>query len=400
MSKHVTIEELLKQIAENTASIRQESTVRAGADEAIASHIGAMSTNLPSSIESHDYVPGVSGWKLDQKPGDFEINTCTLGAVGSSPERQTVSVEVCSYSKCDLPKNAANLVQFMEAELQKVPEEYRHAAEFEEFDASYGDDPFSSRLLLSYSRLETEEELADRLEKTKSAGTQIKYEGGFTSVFHNGILRYRLGNLNAPEPEHGTADQPSNPFVVVDGTAYLNEAFIQDGSVNGKIASNWRVKLELRNGRYVAAGIGLGLASQFLVRPGRLTIRDGARSSHSGDALAMALGGWDGAGSALKAGASVAVMDGIDTVIGQTALGKDLAEEIGKIHPRGKFGELEDRVDLLRKDLDQIKLEQLGEKGNSDGASMLLERRLASIDHRLAGLESNRFRRPNDAATV
>ncbi|MGF6669141.1 hypothetical protein ABIA53_002811 [Pseudomonas monsensis] len=226
-------------------------------------------------MQSHDYVPGVSGWKLNKQTGDFEFNSCTFGSASKAPERQMVSVEVASYNKYDLPKNAANLVQFMEAELQKVPEEYRHAAEFEGFDASYGDNSFSPRLFLSYSRLETEEELADRLEKAKNAGTQIKYEGGVTSVFHNGILRYRLGNLNAPKPEHGTADQPAKPFVVVDGTTYLNEAFIKDGALDRKIASNWSVKMQVNaQGQYVAAGIGLGFPSQFLVSADRFAIND------------------------------------------------------------------------------------------------------------------------------
>lgn len=298
MSKHVTIEEFLKQIAENTASIRQESTVRAGAAEAIDSHIGAMSTNLPNSIESHDYVPGVSGWKIDQKTGDFEINTCTLGAVGSSPERQTVSVEVCSYSKYDLPKNAANLVQFMEAELQKVPEQYRHSAEFEEFDASYSDESFNARLFLSYSRLETEEELADRLEKAKVAGTRIVKSRGCTTVISDGVVRARFGDLDQPEP----VTEQSQSFKADGDKVYLNEAFVDDGSVpkakigagfyfhipgvyvdadgrlhfkredassdegrDSKLSANWSIKMQLHKGQYVAAGIGLGIGSQFLV---------------------------------------------------------------------------------------------------------------------------------------
>lgn len=367
MSKHVTIEEFLKQIADNTASIRQESTVRAGAAEAIASYIGAMSTNLPNSIESHDYVPGVSGWKIDKKTGDFEINTCTLGAVGSSPERQTVSVEVCSYSKYDLPKNAANLVQFMDAELQKVPEEYRHAAEFEEFDASYG----SSRLFLSYSRLETEEELADRLEKAKVAGTRISIKNGLMTVSHDGAIRFRIGNLAAPEPEHGPVEQPAKPFTVVDGTTYLSESFIKDGTItSGKIASNWSVKMQATaNGQYVAAGIGLGLPSQFLVSADRFALD-------------------------IKRRFSEAVLSAFSQTLNDTELGKELAEEIGEIHPRGKLGELEDKVDALRKDIDQLNLERIGEKGNADGASILLDCRLASIENRLVNLESNRFRRP------
>ncbi|RDL24157.1 DUF1983 domain-containing protein [Pseudomonas jessenii] len=348
-------------------------------------------------MQSHDYVPGVSGWKHDKVSGEFEFNSWTLGSAANAPERQMVSVEVASWSKYDLPKNAANLVQFMEAELQKVPEEYRHAAEFEEFDAGYGDGSFSSRLFLSYSRLETAEELADRLERAKNAGTQIKFEGGVTTIAQDGVIRVRIGNLAAPEPEHGPVEQPAKPFVVVDGTTYLNEAFIDDSMIaRAKIASNWSVKMQVtQGGQYVAAGIGLGFPSQFLVRADRFVIQEGARSSDSGDALAMALKGWDAAGSALKACASLAVIDRIATVIGQTALCKELVEEIGKIHPRGKIGELEDKVDALRKDLDQLNLERIGEKGNADGASILLDRRLASIEHRLASLESNRFRRPH-----
>lgn len=287
---------------------------------------------MSGSIQSSDYVPGVSGWKLYAVSGELEINSCTLGSVGKAPDRQMVSVEVASYSKYDLPKNAANLVQFMEAELQKVPEEYRHAAEFEEFDASYGDDSFSPRLFLSYSRLETAEELADRLEKAKSAGTQIKIEGGVTTITHDGVIRFRIGNLAAAEPEHGTADQPAKPFVVVDGTTYLNEAFIKDGTVDGKIATNWQVKLELYNGRYVAAGIGLGF-DRFALEIERRSA-DAVRSAYSQ----------------------------IRATINDTALGKELSEEIGKIHPRGKFGELEDHV--------------------------------ATLEQRLTRLESNRFRRP------
>ena len=266
MSKHVTIEEFLKQIADNTASIRQESTVRAGAAEAIASYIGAMSTNLPNSIESHDYVPGVSGWKIDKKTGDFEINTCTLGAVGSSPERQTISVEVCSYSKYDLPKNAAKLVQFMEAELQKVPEEYRHAAEFEEFDAGYGDGSFSSRLFLSYSRLETEEEMADRLERAKQAGVKVDLSKGTLTISQGGVPRVRIGELNM--------DVLSRPFVTDQGQVFISHASIQDAAVIGaKLASMWSVEMQLTaDGKYVAAGVGLGIDSQLLVSAAKFAV--------------------------------------------------------------------------------------------------------------------------------
>ncbi|MCX4217415.1 DUF1983 domain-containing protein [Pseudomonas sp. MCal1] len=191
---------------------------------------------LEHSLQNHDSVPGVSGWKLDPLKGEFEINSCTIGSVSKTPERQMVSVEVASYGKYDLPKNAAKLLQFMQAELQKVPEEYRHAAEFEDFDASYGDDSFSPRLFLSYWRLETEDELADRLQKAKGAGIQIKSDGGVTTFSHDGVLRIRIGNLAALEPEHC------------------------------KSADIWSVKMQLNaQGQYVAAGIGVG--SDLVRRP-------------------------------------------------------------------------------------------------------------------------------------
>lgn len=379
-------------------------------------------------MQSHDYVPGVSGWKFHKETGEFEINSCIFGSASKAPERQMVSVEVASYSKYDLPKNAANLVQFMEAELQKVPEQYRHSAEFEEFDASYGDESFNSRLFLSYARLETEEELADRLEKAKVAGTRIVNSGGCTTIIVDGVVRARFGDLDQPEP----VTEQSQSFKADGDKVYLNEAFVDDGSVakakigagfyvhipgvyvdadgrlhvnredassdegcDSKLSANWSIKMQLHKGQYVVAGIGLGYPSQFLVSADRFVIQERARSSDSGDALAMAIKGWDGAGSALKACASLAVIDRIATVIGQTALCKELVEEIGKIHPRGKIGELEDKVDALRKDLDQLNLERIGEKGNADGASILLDRRLESIEYRLTNLESNRFRRPD-----
>lgn len=294
-------------------------------------------------MQSNDYVPGVSGWKLDPLKGDFELNSCTIGSVSKAPERQMVSVEVASYSKYDLPKNAANLVQFMAAELQRVPEEYRHAAEFEEFDASYGDDSFSPRLFLSYSRLETEEELADRLQKAKSAGIQIKSDGGVTTFTHDGVLRIRIGNLAAPKPEHGTAEAAAKPFVVVDGAAYVNEASIKEVVVHGphgQLGANWQLKLEPHNGRYILAGIGVGLDSQFLVSSDRFAIKEPSEFEQA------------------QAKGACAVLDLLSGIISDTKLGN------------------------------------MANHGFDDADRLALDRRLASIDHRLANLESNRFRRP------
>jgi hypothetical protein len=201
------IHSLAAQVQANTAQIQHESSERAVADEVLAKRIGLLEAMLTGDIQSANYVPGVSGWKLE-KDGTFEINSCILGSAAQAPERQVVSVEVSSYSKYDLPKNAGELLAFMQAELQKVPEEYRHDALFEDFDASYGDDSFSARFFLSYSRLETEQELAERLEKAKVAGTRIVKADGCTTIICDGVVRVRLGNLDAPLPE---PEQPK-PF--------------------------------------------------------------------------------------------------------------------------------------------------------------------------------------------
>ncbi|MCJ7957251.1 MAG: DUF1983 domain-containing protein [Pseudomonas sp.] len=228
---------------------------------------------MSRTIQSSDYVPGVSGWKLNSLTGEFEINSCTMGSASNAPDRQMVSVEVASWSKYDLPKNAANLLQFMQAELERVPEQYRHAAEFEEFDASYGDESFNARLFLSYSRLETEEELAQRLEKAKAGGTRIVKAGGCIAGIIDGVVRWRLGNLEAPLPE----PEQAKPFKVEGSKVYISEAEVQDGIIKSPLLAAWGVRMQRgENGKHYAAGIGL--QSQILVSADRFAINDRSAS--------------------------------------------------------------------------------------------------------------------------
>ncbi|SDT97817.1 phage tail tip fiber protein [Pseudomonas yamanorum] len=252
---------------------------------------------MSRTIQSSNYVPGVSGLKIDLKTGEFELSSCTIGSAAKSPERQMVSVEVASWSKWDLPKNAANLLQFMQAELERVPEQYRHAAEFEEFDASYGDESFNARLFLSYSRLETEEELAQRLEKAKVAGTRIVSAGGCTTIICDGVVRARFGNLDQPDP----VTEQSQSFKVDGDKVYLSEAAIKDGIINSPWPAAWGVRMQLgENGKYYAAGIGSALPSQFLVSADRFAINGRDASD---------------------------ILRDIAGMIGETKLGQDLKEQ-------------------------------------------------------------------------
>lgn len=235
-----------------SAKIQTESVARVAADAALAARTDSVETARVGDIQSANYVPGVSGWKLEQD-GTFEINSCILGSAAKAPDRQMVSVEVASWSKYDLPKNAANLLQFMQAELQKVPEQYRHAAEFEEFDASYGDESFNARLFLSYSRLETEEEMADRLDKARVAGTHVSIKNGEMTVTHDGVVRFKLGNLDQPEPE-----QPQ-PFKVDGDKTFIDKALIEEGTVKNFLVQADRFGVEDRS----ASGILREIASMI-----------------------------------------------------------------------------------------------------------------------------------------
>lgn len=265
---------------------------------------------MRGSIHSANYTPKSpcgkhgSGWKLDLASGDFEINSCAFGSASAAPERQMVSVEVASWSKHDLPKNADNLLQFLQVELQRVPEEYRHAAEFEEFDASYGDESFNARLFLSYSRLETEEELVDRLEKAKVAGTRTVRAGGCTTVIVDGVVRYRIGNLDAPLPE---PEQPET-FKVDGGQVYIGEAFIDEGSIS--TAHEFAVTMAKNaNGQYVSTGLGLG------IDPTWGETKDGQADMER----------------AIEKGDAAEILRLLSSTITETRLGHDLRGEIAKI---------------------------------------------------------------------
>lgn len=68
------------------------------------------------------------------------------------------------------------------------------------------------------------------------------------------------------------AESPA-PFIVVDGVTYLSEAEVERATVtNAKIEPQWSIKLEVRDGQYIAGGIGL--ESQFMVSADKFAIKD------------------------------------------------------------------------------------------------------------------------------
>jgi hypothetical protein len=220
---------------------------------------------MSGSIQSQNFVPGVSGWKLDHKTGEFEINSVrlTVGSLSSDP--QMITVTAGEWSNHDLLSDALAHIKFTLDEMRKIPVEHQGSAEFSTGDHSYDRDGSDIRTTLTYERLETPEEVATRTEKAKVAATGIMFKAGVLAFSHDGAPIVSLGDLSKAEP--------AQPFVVVDDQVFMSKAFIEAGTITAlKLAPCWGVKMELKNGKYVAAGLGLG--SQFLMGADRFAIKE------------------------------------------------------------------------------------------------------------------------------
>ncbi|WLH76856.1 DUF1983 domain-containing protein [Pseudomonas sp. FP2335] len=221
---------------------------------------------MSGTIQSSNYVPGVSGWKLDHVSGDFEINSAQI-QVGTLPsDPQLITVTAGSWSQYDLPANALERLSFIGAELEKVPAECRASAEFTTEDISFDRDGSDVRTSLTYERHETAEEVAARQARARVAGTRITQTGGLTTIFIDGVTRFRCGGLTK-------AEQPQ-PFVVADGQVFVDQAFIDDGSIkktkiaNDQLTNMWSVRLEISQaGKSYAAGFGIGVGTASDVNP-------------------------------------------------------------------------------------------------------------------------------------
>jgi hypothetical protein len=212
--------------------------------------------------------------------------------------QKTVLIEVGDYSDADLPKNANDLLAFWEAELQKVPAEYRQSAEIKRFNASFEGDWDDWRTTLEYPRLETPDEAAKRVAREKVAGTTISITNDRVTIAQDGVVRVRIGNLE-------------KPFTVDGDQVFLNNAFVRDGTVEtDPLSANWRVTMQpTAKGQYVAAGIGLG--SQILTAADKFAIKEEQHQTPFEKALAE--------GDARK------ILDMITGTISEAALGETLS---------------------------------------------------------------------------
>lgn len=156
-------------------------------------------------MQSADYVPGVSGWKIGKEL--IEINGGPWGSVRIGDLGKTV-------------------------------------------------DPNSP---------------LDPLEETSRAEvlheSSVRCEADETLATHIGAMQSNL----------------PKPFVVVDGVTYIRQDHADKSIVQAaKLAPEWTVNLKLVDGQYVATGIGLGIASQFLVDADKYRINCMCRGGPAG----------------------------------------------------------------------------------------------------------------------
>ena len=204
-------------------------------------------------MQSFDYEPRVSGWKLDKATGELEINSAklSLGALPSDP--QLITVTAGEWAEYELPSNAMEHYAFIGDELVKIPFEYRDSAELSTGDNSFDRDGSDVRTTLTYERLETGEEVAARQQKAKVVGSRLTIKDGLFTIYRDGVPVIRIGDLSKAEP--------AQPFVLVDDQVFVSQALIEEASITkGRISDNRSVKMEWCNGRYVVAGTGIGFA--------------------------------------------------------------------------------------------------------------------------------------------
>ncbi|KTC59112.1 hypothetical protein [Pseudomonas savastanoi] len=201
-------------------------------------------------MQSSNYVPGVSGWKLDKVTGEFEINSAKISVGGLPEQPQMVTVTAAEWAASDLPASAIEHYAFIGAEIFKIPAEYRDSAQITTQDESFDPGFPDIRTSLTYQRAETVEEVAARVKASRRAGCQIKKEGDKFTFSHDGLTRVMWGSLT------DSADKPATPFHAEGDQVFLTQAFIDAG----KLSPDWVVRTTTNAaGQTVLAGVGAGL---------------------------------------------------------------------------------------------------------------------------------------------
>lgn len=214
------------------------------------------STVKNKSFQSADYVPGVSGMRLDLHTGAIEINggRVALGALPSEP--QVITVTAGEWSESDMPANAIERYRFIGEQVMAIPAEHRDGAEFSTEDISFDRDGSDMRTTLTYRRLETDREAADRFARQAGPSTSIKADGT-VSVTVNGRVVCRIG----AQDRETTASAVLPPFVVEKTASGADQVFANAAAIEvGKLDAAISIKTTtLESGARVMAGLASDL---------------------------------------------------------------------------------------------------------------------------------------------
>lgn len=196
-------------------------------------------------IQSADYVPGMSGYRLDLKAGAMEINSGHM-AVGSLPgDPQMITVTASEWPESEVPAGAKARLAFLQEQIDKVPVEFRADAEFSTEDISFDRDGSDVRTTLTYRRLETDQEAAERVARQAGSGVTINADG--VTIMADGKVVARIGHCIDDE-------QPAEqPFAVKGGQVFISQSLAD--------SAMWSVNMQINaQGQYVVAGIGVGVS--------------------------------------------------------------------------------------------------------------------------------------------
>ncbi|MCO7634114.1 hypothetical protein NJF54_20030 [Pseudomonas guariconensis] len=164
--------------------------------------------------------------ELNLGTGGLKMSRLAMGALPSDP--QMITVTAGEWSESDLPSNAIERYKFIGDQLMKIPAEHRDSAEFSTEDISFDRDGSDIRTTLTYRRLETDQEAAERAVRQSGSGVTINADG--VTIMANGKVVVRLGRCMDDE-------QPAEqPFAVKDDQVFVGQALVEQFATKAQIS--------------------------------------------------------------------------------------------------------------------------------------------------------------------
>lgn len=254
-----------------------------------------------TGLQTTDNVPGISGMRLDFKTGAIEITSGRL-----PDESQMVTVTAGEWVESDIPANAIERYRFIGDQVMSIPAEHRDGAEFSTEDMSFGRDGSDIRTTLTYRRLETAQEAAERVTRPAGSSVTIKHDGGVT-IMANGKVVARLCRCMGDE-------KPAEQLFAVEGDqVFISQAFIDQFAIKAQI-------VEEASARASADAVLESRIGALEARPYRDDSSDGA--------LRDALADWK-PGSALLAGQFLTAADRFAVSVAKNANGQYVCTGVG-----------------------------------------------------------------------